>query len=200
MRAPRFPLPTSRRLAASLLALALAAPLAPASHADERLADVEQVPGPLRPATPLVLPQDKVRPNQPARQPAPPPPSRRTAQPQPPRAITTWTATLAPARKGAEVKGRVTATVATRELKLTDFLVDDRPGLEVWLVAADPATPAATLAEAKHVSLGRLKRPKGDQTYRIPAELDLAVYRSVVVWSRRARAPEAAARLAPRGD
>ncbi len=201
MRAPRLSLPPSRRLAASLLTLALAVPLAPASRAEERLADLEQVPGPLRPAAPLVLPQDRVRPNQPVKPtPPPPPPSRRAAQPQPPRAITAWTATLAPARRGAEVKGRATATVATRELKLTDFLVDDRPGLEVWLVAADPATPAATLAEAKHVSLGRLKKPKGDQTYRFPAELDLSVYRGIVVWSRRARAPEAVGRLAPRAD
>lgn len=179
----------------------------------------DDVPGPLRatqPPVPLVpSPVDRAQPVKPQRVAPPPPPKRGqpTAQPQTGRPIT-WSATLQPIarpgdakrgpakasgdpRTGGDVKGRITADVTARQLKFNDFQVPDRPDLEVWLTAADPTAPAATLMESKHVSLGRLRKPRGDQTYRIPAELDLSVYRTLLVWSRHTRSADAFARLVP---
>lgn len=163
--------------------------------APERV-DEEIVPGPLRPTAPLAATADRTRPG-----PAPrvqEPPRRAVAPPQPVRAApATWIGNLTPVRRGSEAKGKIVVTVAGRELKLTDFSVADRPMLEIWLSAADPGATAAKLQETKHVSLGRLRKPRGDQVYRFPAELDPAIYRTVVVWSRRDRAPDAVARLTP---
>jgi hypothetical protein len=156
------------------------------------------VPGPLRPAAPSVLVPDRNRPAQAAPRIQEAAPRRPTLPPQPARAApAAWTGALAPIRRGGEAKGRIAATIATRDLKLTDFSVSDRPTLEIWLSAAEPNASAATLQETKHVSLGRLRKPRGDQTYRFPAELDLSIYHTVVIWSRHDRAPDAAARLMP---
>lgn len=155
------------------------------------------VPGPLRPVAPVAptTATASTRPAQAAQRVQEPAPRR----PAPPAqaAPAVWTGTLAPIRRGGEAKGRVVATIATRELKFTDFSVSDRPSLEIWLSAAEPNAGAATLQDSKHVSLGRLRKPRGDQTYRFPAELDPAIYRTVVIWSRRDRSADAAARLSP---
>jgi len=158
------------------------------------------VPGPLRPVVPLApaTPTASTRPAQAAQRVQDPAPRRPAPTTQPANAApAVWSGTLAPIRRGGEAKGRVVATVATRELKFTDFSVSDRPSLEIWLSAADPNVGAAALQDSKHVSLGRLRKPRGDQTYRFPAELDPAIYRTVVIWSRRDRSADAAARLAP---
>lgn len=99
---------------------------------------------------------------------------------------------------GDRAGGRVVVDRATRELRFQDFTVDDAGDVEIWLVAADRIAPGDDVAASKHVSLGRLKRSSGNQTYRVPAELDVTVYRTVVLWSRRARSPRAAALLLPR--
>ena len=212
---------------ASLLALTiLSTPLPAQTPAAQTPADTpstaapaDDVPGPLRatqPPLPVVAaPVDKPQPTKPQRVPPPPPPKRGqpTAQTQSGRPIT-WSATLQPVarpgdakrgpakssgdpRNGGDVKGRITADVTARQLKFNDFQVPDRPDLEVWLTAADPTAPAATLMESKHVSLGRLRKPRGDQTYKIPTELDLSVYRTLLVWSRHTRSADAFARLVP---
>ena len=182
-----------RSASAALLACVLG--IGPARAAEDTAA---AVPGPLRPLGPIDIAPDKTRPG-PAQPRAPEPPQRRPQVQAPPTrtAPLTWSATLAPAKRGGEAKGKVVATVATHEIRLTDFAVADRPGLELWLTAADPAAAPGTLMETKHVSLGRLRKPRGDQLYRFPAELDLSVYRTVLVWSRRDRAADAVARLAP---
>lgn len=182
------------------------APMAPVTVTTAQASDTAtgpvadaSVPGPLRPTVPLVTVPDKAHPTAPTRAPqmatrrTPPPPAARTARAAP----TAWSGVITPIRRGGDAKGKVVANLATHELKLTDFSVADRPNLEIWLTAAEPSAPAATQIEAKHVSLGRLKKPRGDQVYRFPAVLDLAVYRTVLVWSRRDRAPDAAARLNP---
>ena len=193
-------------------------PATPAPTATPATTPADDVPGPLRatqPPVPVVAaPIDKTPPTKPQRVP-PPPPKRGqpTVQTQTGRPIT-WSATLQPVarsgdakrgpakpsgdpRAGGDVKGRITADVTARQLKFNDFQVPDRPDLEVWLTAADPTAPAATLMESKHVSLGRLRKPRGDQTYKIPAELDLSVYRTLLVWSRHTRSADAFARLVP---
>lgn len=181
---------------------------------------VDDVPGPLRPSRPDATPpapSDKGRatPQRAVAPPPPTPPAKRTGAPDPkaPRPIT-WSAPLQPitragdagrtaikpvpaSRAGGDVKGRITADPGARQLKFIDFQVPDRPDLEVWLTAADPGAPAAIQMESKHVSLGRLRRPRGDQTYKIPLELDLSVYRTVLVWSRHTRSADAFARLVP---
>ncbi len=180
----------------------------------------DDVPGPLRPTRPDAappVPAEKGRAT-PTRAVTPPPPTSATkrtgtADPKALRPIT-WSAPLLPiaravdagrapskqttaSRAGGDVKGRVTADPGARQLKFADFQVPDRPDLEVWLTAAEPSAPASIQMESKHVSLGRLRKPRGDQTYKIPPELDLSVYRTVLVWSRHTRSADAFARLVP---
>lgn len=72
----------------------------------------------------------------------------------------------------------------TRVLRLEGLDVENGPDLFVLLAEADAAA-AEEAYESRTVSLGRLKGNKGDQTYVIPAGVDLARYRSVVIWCRR---------------
>ncbi len=166
------------------------AALAPAMPAPS--VPAPSVPGPLRgtpPPLPAATAAEQRRPD-----PAPVAPPRPE---QPVAPVKVWAGTLAPPTPGGNARGKVAVDVAARELRLTDLVVDDAPGLEVILVAGDaPLTTEAVLA-AKRVSLGRLRKPKGPQVYRVPAELDLTVYRAVIVWARRDKAPRALARLAP---
>lgn len=72
-----------------------------------------------------------------------------------------------------------------RLLRFTEFQVTNGPDLKVWLTTArDPADSAAVKA-GQFVSLGPLKGNIGDQTYVLPADLDLAAYPSVVIWCER---------------
>lgn len=80
--------------------------------------------------------------------------------------------------------GAGTATVyrfagGTRVLRLTDFATDNGPDLDVNLVASVDAPDNETVRRARFVSLGRLKGNMGDQNYPIPADVDLARYRTV---------------------
>jgi len=67
-------------------------------------------------------------------------------------------------------------------LRLEEFLVEDGPELHVYLTTADPVENTAGVDLADAVDLGELKALSGDQTYEIPADLDLTSYHSVVVW------------------
>jgi len=70
----------------------------------------------------------------------------------------------------------------TRTLHLSDFRTDPGPKLVVYLVAAPDATDSQSVMDAGYVSLGALQSPSGDQTYSVPADLDLSVYRAVTIW------------------
>lgn len=143
------------------------------------------VPGPLRPVVPTTTPEDTGRPsNRPTRR-----------DPAPTMAVRSWKGTLAPLAAGELGRGRVVLDVLTHQVRIDDFAVTDAPGLEVALVAADDVATTAAVLAAKRVSLGRLRRIKATVVLRFPAELDPAVYRTLVVWSRRDRAPRAVARL-----
>lgn len=67
-------------------------------------------------------------------------------------------------------------------LRLEEFLVEDGPDLHVYLTAADPVENTAGVDLVDAVDLGELKALSGDQTYEIPADLDLTSYHSVVIW------------------
>lgn len=83
-------------------------------------------------------------------------------------------------------KGMAEAYVAqdaSIELRFTsDFATADGPKLEVWLVRADDAQDSETVLHSEHVSLGALQSPTGAQSYAVPGNVNLGVYRSVTVW------------------
>jgi hypothetical protein len=79
--------------------------------------------------------------------------------------------------------GRGTATLLETEpgryvVRLEDFEVRNGPDLYVYL------SPSADGYADGAVELGRLKADKGNQNYELPADVDLAEARSVVIWCR----------------
>lgn len=87
-----------------------------------------------------------------------------------------------------ETKG--TATIyrlgdGTRVLRLTNFETSNGPDLRVYLVAAPDVNENETVKQAGFVDLGAMKGNIGDQNYDVPADVDLAKYRSVSIWCRR---------------
>jgi hypothetical protein len=77
---------------------------------------------------------------------------------------------------------RVDGTLYVRFEK--DFQVLNGPDLLVYLSKHDASSDASRFATG-FVSLGELKGNRGSQNYAIPAKVDPAEYRSVVVWCRR---------------
>lgn len=68
-----------------------------------------------------------------------------------------------------------------RVLTLMGFEVDNGPDLRVYLVAG-PATSEEEVDD--YEDLGSLKGNKGNQQYKIPTDLDLERYSTVVIWCR----------------
>lgn len=84
-------------------------------------------------------------------------------------------------------KGKGTAAIyagtdGRRIVRLTAFEVTNGPDLEVWLSAHPDIKQSADVTGGPYLSLGRLKGNIGDQTYDIPADTDLAKFKSVVIW------------------
>lgn len=67
-------------------------------------------------------------------------------------------------------------------LRLTEFEVTNGPDLEVWLSSVADPQSSRDVSNGEWVSLGQLKGNIGDQTYTIPADVDLSQYQSVVIW------------------
>jgi hypothetical protein len=68
-----------------------------------------------------------------------------------------------------------------RSVELLDMQIVPGPNLFVYLVENDdPLFPEDVTA--KFHSLGKLKSQTGDQSYVIPADVDLSAWGSVVVW------------------
>ena len=63
-----------------------------------------------------------------------------------------------------------------------DFAVDNGPDLDVYLVNGVDADGDADLFDADFVNLGDLKGNIGAQNYELPADTDLALYDTVVIW------------------
>ncbi len=154
------------------------------------------VPGPMRPivATPPTPIPAPITERRKAR-----PPSQVTAAvdpaatPLPPSSV--LEGVFRPGATGEKAEGRVIVRLTANELRLEDLAVTPGRDLELWLVAVDRLGDGADLTDTKRVSLGRLKKAQGNQAYRLPPEIDLRVYRMVVVWSRRERAARAGALL-----
>ncbi len=72
-----------------------------------------------------------------------------------------------------------------RVLRLTQFETSNGPDVQLYLVAAHDTMDSESVKQAGFVTLGALKGNQGDQNYDIPADVDLAKYRSVTVWCRR---------------
>lgn len=72
-----------------------------------------------------------------------------------------------------------------RVVRLAELRVDNGPDLHLYLVSAADARDDATVEQSRVLSLGRLKGNLGNQTYDIPAAVDLSSYRSVTIWCRR---------------
>lgn len=180
-----------RHVAIAALALCLSCvggppPFAGPARADDAAAP-PPVPGPLRP---LPAPAE---PDLPSRR----PPAQRHDPVAPPRVVRAYLGTLAPIGAGEQARGTVRLDVATHQVRIEGLAVADGPALEVALVAADRPTTTAQMLAVKRVSLGQLKRVRATVILRFPAELDPTVYRTLVIWSRRDRAPRAVARLLP---
>jgi hypothetical protein len=72
-----------------------------------------------------------------------------------------------------------------RVLRFSEFETLNGPDLQVYLLGAADVDGRSALEGAGFVSLGALKGNVGDQNYVIPAEVDLARFRTVSVWCRR---------------
>jgi len=83
----------------------------------------------------------------------------------------------------------------SRMLRLENFQVESGPDLYVYLVPVDPVPSASGNEIPGSVSLGSLQSNLGDQTYEIPAGLDLGQYQSVVIWCQSFAVPFSAAPL-----
>lgn len=63
-----------------------------------------------------------------------------------------------------------------------DFKVGPGPKYHVYLVPDGDVTPDTEIQETMYVDLGRLKAFSGSQNYPIPEGVNLADYKSVVIW------------------
>jgi len=72
-----------------------------------------------------------------------------------------------------------------RILRFTDFEVSNGPDVVVYISAIDDANDNETVKNSKFIFLGSIKGNIGDQNYELPDDLDLNVYRSVVIWCKR---------------
>jgi Electron transfer DM13 len=81
-----------------------------------------------------------------------------------------------------------------RYVRFDRFRTSNGPALKVYLSAA-PATGPGDAFDDRYVNLGDLKGNIGEQNYAIPGDVDLARYRSVVVWCKRFSVPFGAAAL-----
>jgi hypothetical protein len=72
-----------------------------------------------------------------------------------------------------------------RLLRLTNFETSNGPAVFVYLIAAKDAQDSQTVRSAAFVDVGALKGNKGDQSYELPADIDLAKYQAVTIWCQR---------------
>lgn len=72
----------------------------------------------------------------------------------------------------------------SRILRLDDLDTDNGPDLYVYL-STNTADGDEGAFDDDHLNLGRLKGNLGDQNYEVPAGVDVARFRSVVIWCDR---------------
>lgn len=84
-------------------------------------------------------------------------------------------------------RGKGTATVfendsGTKVIRFTNFEASNGPDLKVWLVKAGDIKSSADVKASAWLALGPLKGNIGDQNYVISGEVNIADYKSVVIW------------------
>lgn len=67
-------------------------------------------------------------------------------------------------------------------LFLNQFYVTPGPDLYVWLIKNPNPITAQDVKDSPSVQLAKLKTPSGNQSYQIPADIDMSQYGSVVIW------------------
>ena len=83
-------------------------------------------------------------------------------------------------------------------IALNDF--STTPVGELSVVVTDTAGPESTPADGVHtVSLGALKAASGDQSYDLPASLNVDSIKRVLIWNASTASARAAATLLKRG-
>ncbi|MFC6093024.1 DM13 domain-containing protein [Saccharothrix lopnurensis] len=116
----------------------------------------------------------------------------------PPEPAPTTTTTSEPAEPAVLAAGefvtqehetRGTASVLSsggeRILRLEGFSTSDGPDLHIWLSDATAGGEWGKYDDGRYLALGPMKATDGNQNYAIPADVDLAGLRSVVVWCDR---------------
>jgi Electron transfer DM13 len=81
-------------------------------------------------------------------------------------------------------KGKVSIYEHTVFLE-PDFEVGPGPAFHVYLVPKASIRTSSDLKETMFVDLGGLRAFKGSQRYPIPADVNLADYKSVIIWCER---------------
>ena len=76
-----------------------------------------------------------------------------------------------------------------RFLRFEDFQTDNGPDLSVYLVNSSAG------GVDEFIDLGKLKGNSGEQNYEVPADVDLDVYDTVLIWCVRFSSPFGEARL-----
>ncbi len=72
--------------------------------------------------------------------------------------------------------GSATINASKTMLTFTSFMSDNGPNLDIYLVAD------LTNVNANFINLGNIKGLSGTYSYDLPANVDYAVYKHVVVW------------------
>lgn len=82
-------------------------------------------------------------------------------------------------------KGRATIfenDLGTKVLRFTNFEATNGPDLKVWLVKAENIKSSTDVKASTWLGLGPLKGNIGDQNYVIPGDVNIADYKSLVIW------------------
>ncbi len=127
----------------------------------------------------------------------PPPPTTTplppTTTPAPPAPVPTGPVALRSGRFHDVVhEGSGTATIyrlpdGRMVLRLEDFDVLNGPDLYLYLSALPDSNESGVVLANRYVSLGRLKGNRGNQTYDLPANVNLAEINSIVIWCQQFR-------------
>jgi len=73
-------------------------------------------------------------------------------------------------------------------VRFTEFSVINGPDLKVYLAKSKDPQKASDILDGGFRSLGSLKGNIGDQTYTVPADVDISEYHSIVIWCEPFRA------------
>lgn len=97
--------------------------------------------------------------------------------------------------------GKGSATVRSGSVFLgEDFEVGPGPKYHVYLVPKATIRSSSDLKGEMFVDLGRLRAFKGSQRYAIPASVDLAKYKSLIIWCEQFSVLISPADLKPRSS